>query len=269
MTLIKKIFSIFLASATTLCITTCSTNKRTVVSDAKSKYQIKYPSLLMPSLSAQLSVDIPTPPTQELCQTNRRPITTRFSAFQTENIRTTDPLLFGSGNSMIIDFKKISDENYAFPLPGGKVISGYGGRRKGHSGIDIKTCANDTIVSAFDGIVRMSSPYAAYGKVIVVRHYNGLETIYSHNSKNLVKPGDIVHAGQAIALTGRTGRATTEHLHFEVRVNGEHVNPTIFFDMKNRSLNKKCFLCVRKGNQIAINPIDPFPFQEQYLSTYH
>ncbi len=112
-----------------------------------------------------------------------------------------------------IDLSLIQKEDYAFPLPGAKVISPYAGRRKHHSGVDLKTCANDTIVTAFDGIIRLAKPYHAYGNVIVVRHYNGLETVYSHNSKNLVKPGDYVKAGQPIALTGRTGRATTEHLH--------------------------------------------------------
>lgn len=59
----------------------------------------------------------------------------------------------------------------------------------------------------------MAKTYAAYGNVVVVRHDNGLESIYSHNSRNLVKSGDIVKAGDAVGLTGRTGRATTEHLH--------------------------------------------------------
>jgi len=95
--------------------------------------------------------------------------------------------------------------------------------------------------SAFDGIVRLAKPYYAYGNVIVVRHYNGLETVYSHNSKNLVKPGDYVKAGQPIALTGRTGRATTEHLHFEVRVNGQHFNPNLVFDLQERKLNRTLF----------------------------
>lgn len=81
----------------------------------------------------------------------------------------------------------MTDEDYAFPLPGAKVISPYAGRRRHHSGVDLKTCANDTIVAAFDGIVRMAKPYAAYGNVVVIRHYNGLETVYSHNSKIWLK----------------------------------------------------------------------------------
>jgi murein DD-endopeptidase MepM/ murein hydrolase activator NlpD len=71
----------------------------------------------------------------------------------------------------------------------------------------------------------MSKNYYGYGNCIIIKHDNGMETLYSHNSKNLVKEGDCVKCGQQIALTGRTGRATTEHLHFELRKNGKPQNP--------------------------------------------
>ncbi|MDD4514483.1 M23 family metallopeptidase [Massilibacteroides sp.] len=269
MTVIKKVILIIFYIGILAGITTCSTRKNVQVTNKTNIYPVKYPSLVIPTHSAELIAEFPTPPQPALQKAERRPVTTKFSAFQTKHVKATDPLLFNSGNTIIIDFSTISEQEYAFPLPGGKVISDYGGRRRGHSGIDIKTCAKDTIVSAFDGIVRMAAPYAAYGNVIVVRHYNGLETVYSHNSKNLVKPGDPVKAGEPIALTGRTGRATTEHLHFEIRINGEHVNPNIFFDFSQRILRKESYLCVRNGQKITVNKIDPFPYQEQYLSSYH
>ena len=113
---------------------------------------------------------------------------------------------------------------WCYPLPGAKVISPYGGRGgRQHTGTDLKTKANDNIFAAFDGEVVFSAKYAGYGNLIRIKHPNGLETYYSHNSKNMVKVGDYVKAGQVIALTGRTGRATTEHLHFETRVNGKYV----------------------------------------------
>ena len=84
----------------------------------------------------------------------------------------------------------------------------------------------------------MAKPYAAYGNVVVVRHTNGLESVYSHNSRNLVKSGDVVKAGTPLALTGRTGRATTEHLHLEFRIDGQHFNPSLV-------LEKKTVLCVK------------------------
>ncbi len=112
-----------------------------------------------------------------------------------------------------------------------------GGRHTWHRHQDLR--AKDTIRSAFNGVVRMSKPYSAYGNVVVVRHDFGLETIYSHNFKNLVHCGDTVKAGQPIALTGRTGRASTEHLHFETRINGQHFNPNILFNMKEETLNRQ------------------------------
>ena len=107
-----------------------------------------------------------------------------------------------------------------------------------HSGVDLKTKPSDPIYAAFDGVVTMSQVYSGYGNCVVLRHANGLETLYSHNVKNLVKVGNHVKCGQKIALTGRTGRATTEHLHFEVRVNGRHYNPNIIFDHTTRQLKK-------------------------------
>ena len=190
----------------------------------------------------------------------RKNITENFSSREKSDIAASDPLLMAEENSMLIDLSLVQKEDYAFPLPGAKVISPYAGRRKHHSGVDLKTRANDTIVSAFDGIVRLSKPYYAYGNVIVVRHYNGLETVYSHNSKNLVKPGDYVKAGQPIALTGRTGRATTEHLH-EVRVNGQHFNPNLVFDLQERKLNDQCLVFTKKGNKIAVKSVELMPHQ--------
>ena len=137
--------------------------------------------------------------------------------------------------------------------PGAKIISAYG-TRGGHSGADIKTCAKDTIRAAFDGVVRMSKPYYAYGNLVVVRHANGLETIYSHNFKNLVQSGDTVKAGQPIGLTGRTGRATTEHVHFETRINGQHFNPNLIFNLKEGTLRKECIKCTKNGNGVVVKP---------------
>ena len=195
---------------------------------------------------------LPEPPQVETAHAPRKPITERLTDRDRSHVGVKDPKRFAEGNTEIIDLSLIPEEEYAFPLPGAKVISPYGGRRRHHSGVDIKTKPNDTIVAAFDGLVRMAKPYAAYGNVIVIRHYNGLETVYSHNSKNLVKPGDRVKAGQPIALTGRTGRATTAHLHFETRLNGEHFNPNLVFNFTTRKLHRYCLLCTRKGNSIAI-----------------
>lgn len=186
-----------------------------------------------------------------------KPVKT-FTETEINHVRATTPNLFSKSNKLELHLDKMLDKEYCFPLEGAKIISNYGlaGGRKGHSGIDIKTRANDTIRCAFNGVVRMSKPYHGYGEVIVVRHPMGLETIYSHNAKNFVHSGDKVCAGQAIALTGRTGRATTEHLHFETRVNGEHFNPNIIFNMKEHTLRKKCIVCIKSAKGIVVKPVD-------------
>ena len=123
-----------------------------------------------------------------------------------------------------------------FPLPGAKVISPYGKRGgRMHTGVDLKTKPNDTIYAAFDGEVVFSGKYYAYGNLIRIKHANALETYYGHNSKNLVEKGQQVKAGQAIAIVGQTGRATTPHLHFETRINGKHTNPSKYIKLTNRN----------------------------------
>lgn len=176
-----------------------------------------------------------------------------FSAREVSDVRVATPGLFAKDNHIYLHLDSLKDHEYAFPLPGGKVISAYG-TRGGHSGTDIKTCAKDTIRAAFDGVVRMSKPYYAYGNLVVVRHANGLETIYSHNFKNLVQSGDTVKAGQPIGLTGRTGRATTEHVHFETRINGQHFNPNLIFNLKEGTLRKECIKCTKNGNGVVVKP---------------
>ena len=98
---------------------------------------------------------------------------------------------------------------------------------------------------------------------MVIRHYNGLETVYSHNSKNLVKVGERVKAGDPVGLTGRTGRATTEHLHFEVRINGQHFNPSKVFDMEKHKLQNTCLVATKTGRNIAVKAIDILPHQQE------
>ena len=151
-------------------------------------------------------------------------------------------------NTFRLDLEKIEEKAWAYPLPDAHVISPYGGARR-HSGVDLKTKPNDEIYAAFDGEVVASGPYYGYGNCIRIRHAYGLETLYSHQSKNMVKKGDKVKAGQVIGLTGRTGRATTEHLHFEVSFGGKRLDPAIIFDHSNHKL-KAATLHLTKGKGV-------------------
>ncbi len=125
---------------------------------------------------------------------------------------------------------------------GGVVTSTYGmrrhpisGRRSMHKGIDIAGKYGSDIVAMADGLVIFSGRKSGYGKIVEVRHPNGLETRYAHNSQNLVSEGDLVSKGQIIAKLGSTGRSTGPHVHFEVRRNGEALDPMRFLDLSERS----------------------------------
>lgn len=112
----------------------------------------------------------------------------------------------------------------------GKIISpfGYRGNHR-HTGVDIKFQRGDTVRAAFDGMVTKAAPYYGYGNLVILKHSNNAETYYAHLSKCLVEEGATVVAGEVIGLVGRTGRATTDHLHFELRFNKVPKNPENFF----------------------------------------
>lgn len=126
-----------------------------------------------------------------------------------------------------------------FHMPAwGPLSSPFGWRHKRyHKGIDIQLRKGDTIVSAFDGMVRFAQKKGGYGNVVIVRHYNGLETVYGHLSKIKVQDGQVVAAGDLIGLAGNTGKSTGPHLHFEMRFKGLPVNPEYFIDFDYGSLN--------------------------------
>ncbi len=126
--------------------------------------------------------------------------------------------------------------SFVAPYIGSKT-SDFGYRRyRYHYGVDIKLNTGDDVVSAFEGVVRVSHHDGDYGKVVVVRHNNGLETLYAHLSKLSVKPGDWVEAGETVGLGGSTGRSTGPHLHFEVRYLGDPINPNSLIDWESGTL---------------------------------
>jgi murein DD-endopeptidase MepM/ murein hydrolase activator NlpD len=120
------------------------------------------------------------------------------------------------------------------------VTSDFGERRwVWHYGVDIKLKKGDSVVAAFDGVVRIIQyDRRGYGHVVVIRHSGGLETIYGHLSKKLVTPNQQVRAGEVIGLGGNTGRSTGSHLHFEVRYRGEPFDPNYMVDFESCRLRK-------------------------------
>ena len=132
-----------------------------------------------------------------------------------------------------------TENTFTIPCTNGKIMSQFGFRgSRVHSGLDIRQNAGDPIVSAFDGKVRLAKFSHGYGNVVVVRHYNGLETVYAHLSKIKVKVNQDVKSGEIIGLAGRTGHATANHLHFETRFLGEAFDPQKIIDFGTNKLRQ-------------------------------
>lgn len=142
--------------------------------------------------------------------------------------------IYGALNNMPTSYK-VDLSNFTMPHEG-YMTSNFGTRRRRyHYGIDIKVQVGDTIYAAFDGKVRVTQyERRGYGKYVVMRHPNGLETVYGHLSKFLVKENEYVMSGQPIALGGNTGRSTGPHLHFETRFLGKPINPNNIIDFDNK-----------------------------------
>ena len=135
--------------------------------------------------------------------------------------------------------KKLDVRNYVMPVKNNFVTSNYGYRprfHRVHKGVDLRAAIGDTVRAAFSGKVRLTKyERGGYGFYVIVRHDNGLETVYGHLSRFLVKPEQVVKAGQPIALSGNTGGSTGPHLHFETRFMGYAINPEAIFDFENRT----------------------------------
>lgn len=127
-----------------------------------------------------------------------------------------------------------------YQSPGYKYVTSEFGwrRRRMHYGIDLKVYTGDTIRSAFDyAVVRIKRfNRRGYGNYVVLRHANGLETLYGHMSKTLVEEGDTLRVGDVVGLGGNTGRSSGSHLHFEMRYLGKPINPKIAVDFENDTL---------------------------------
>jgi murein DD-endopeptidase MepM/ murein hydrolase activator NlpD len=155
---------------------------------------------------------------------------------------TTDIHPYGSKMNLFEETKKLplksENSNFCFPVKGNKINSEFGWRRwKYHYGIDLGVNVGDSVFSCFDGMVRIAQLSKSYGYTVVVRHYNGLETLYAHLSKLLVHPNQEIKAGELIALSGNTGHSTGPHLHLETRYIGGPINPRQIINFETQTLN--------------------------------
>ena len=155
-------------------------------------------------------------------------------------------------DSFVIDLR-----GFFMPTTRTRITDVYGyrpRRRRVHHGLDIDVERGDTIYAAFDGKVRIASyQRRGYGHYIVVRHDNGIETLYAHLSKKLVDENQNVKAGEPIGLGGNSGRSSGSHLHFETLLMGKSLNPALLFDFKNQDVTGDFYVYRKPGSRYVEN----------------
>lgn len=152
-------------------------------------------------------------------------------------------------NDSAIHFMLVRDScDFVFPLAKGHQTSPFGPRwGRLHAGLDLDLETGDPVSSAFEGLVRISQFSDSYGNVVVVRHPNGLETLYAHMSARMVVSGQYVQAGELLGLGGNTGHSFGAHLHFETRFLGNPFDPAYLIIPNKKSLKSKEFHLTQKN----------------------
>jgi murein DD-endopeptidase MepM/ murein hydrolase activator NlpD len=147
-----------------------------------------------------------------------------------------------------IVFKLINEDcDFVFPTEMGRQTSPFGPRwGRMHYGLDLDLDTGDPVVSAFEGLVRISQWSDSYGNVVVVRHPNGLETLYAHLNERKVLSGQYVQAGELLGLGGNTGRSFGAHLHWEIRYLGNPFDPNYVVIPSKKALKSTNFILTQK-----------------------
>lgn len=168
-----------------------------------------------------------------------------YSSWDTSTIHPYSFAASFKSDSAVIRLTEPTDCGFVLPCKG-NLTSVFGWRkRRPHYGTDINLETGDTVVAAFDGMVRIAKLNRSYGNVVIIRHANGLETVYAHLSKINVEPGQMVEAGQNIGLGGNTGHSFGSHLHFEMRYLGQAMDTEDFIDYATGTLKKNECLITR------------------------
>ena len=178
--------------------------------------------------------------------------------WDTLNIRSKMLEIPFSNDRLMLMLVQDANNPFVMPCQFDKIRTPYGETKNGsfHPGIDLKTEPQTLVKSCFDGVVRMAKNYGDYGVTVVVRHYNGLETVYAHLDKVSVKPNQIVKAGQVIGQTGTSGNTKECILHFETRFMNEYFNPELVIDFEEEDvLQNNMALMSRDFNIIPLNEV--------------
>ena len=162
-------------------------------------------------------------------------------------------------NHALPDSFRIDLRGFVMPTTNTKITDKFGyrpRRRRVHNGIDVKVERGDTIYAAFDGKIRITAyQRRGYGHYVVIRHHNGIETLYAHLSKKLVEVNENVKAGDPIGIGGNTGRSSGPHLHFETLLLGKCLDPALLFDFKNQDVTGDSYLYRRSGSKYVENGV--------------
>jgi hypothetical protein len=170
-----------------------------------------------------------------------------FAGWDTLSVHAAGKYWDALGDSIILPLLVTPAQQYIHPFKG-RVTSKFGPRKgRFHYGTDIDLVTGDTVLAAFDGFVRYAADCSGYGKVVVIRHFNGLETLYAHLSKIETQVGSLVFAGNVIGLGGNTGRSYGDHLHFEIRFKGVALNPADLVDFEKFCLKSDTLILYQKN----------------------
>lgn len=184
------------------------------------------------------------------------PASNYYSVWDSKHVNCTFDLLKKNDSAFVLELTNDRIGKYTHPFSG-EVTSYFGWRDSAnHNGIDIDLNKGDPVVAAFEGKVRIAKREGGFGNVVIIRHYNGLETIYAHLYKIKVKPGQVVSSGQVIGLGGSTGHSTGSHLHFEMRFKGVPINPIFIVSLKTEDLIASDFIVKKTRWGMTAYPFD-------------
>lgn len=225
--------------------------------------KLSFALLFMAATGAGAQDEVPTPVVLHRNIESVDTLETRYMLLNEANIIPSDnmyPIWKNSVvhyNATLPDSFRIDLRNYVMPTSNTKITDIFGyrpNRRRVHQGLDVKVQTGDTIYAAFDGKVRIAAyQRRGYGYYIVVRHKNGIETLYAHLSKRLVKINQNVRAGDPIGLGGNTGRSSGSHLHFETLLMGKSIDPALMFDFKNQKVTGDYYVYRKPGSKYIEN----------------
>ncbi|MFH0893887.1 MAG: peptidoglycan DD-metalloendopeptidase family protein [Bacteroidota bacterium] len=173
-----------------------------------------------------------------------------------EHVRVNKLDLTKMRDSALILFNQSDEGKFSYPCKTTSILCsqfGWRGHHHFHAGVDLRLNLKDPIYAAFDGVVRISKYYSGYGRMVVIRHYNGLETLYGHMTKLNVKANQKVKAGEVIGFAGSTGRSSAVHLHFETRYLNEAFNPMHIIDFDKQSLKKDSLMLTGRLFKVKSN----------------